>query len=112
MLLVQRPAGKSQAGLWEFPGGKIEPGKTSEEAPGPRMPGGARRLDRGAVRAHARRPPLSRTDPRLILMECRLTPGSALVPQEHQQVAWDLPDQMPAMVLCPADREILESLSV
>lgn len=27
VLLAQRPEGKSMAGLWEFPGGKVEPGK-------------------------------------------------------------------------------------
>jgi 8-oxo-dGTP diphosphatase len=32
VLLAQRPAGKSMAGLWEFPGGKIEPGETPERA--------------------------------------------------------------------------------
>src|SRR6056300_1847912 len=32
VLLAQRPAGKSMAGLWEFPGGKIEPGETPEAA--------------------------------------------------------------------------------
>lgn len=32
ILLAQRPEGKSMAGLWEFPGGKIEPGETAEEA--------------------------------------------------------------------------------
>lgn len=32
VLLAQRPAGKSMAGLWEFPGGKIEPGETPETA--------------------------------------------------------------------------------
>ena len=32
VLLAQRPAGKSMAGLWEFPGGKVEPGETPEEA--------------------------------------------------------------------------------
>lgn len=32
VLLAQRPPGKSMAGLWEFPGGKIESGETPERA--------------------------------------------------------------------------------
>ena len=32
VLLAQRPEGKSMAGLWEFPGGKIEAGERPEEA--------------------------------------------------------------------------------
>ncbi|MCE7999331.1 MAG: (deoxy)nucleoside triphosphate pyrophosphohydrolase [Rhodobiaceae bacterium] len=32
VLLAQRPEGKSMAGLWEFPGGKVEPGEAPEVA--------------------------------------------------------------------------------
>ncbi|NEK21591.1 NUDIX domain-containing protein [Sulfitobacter sp. JBTF-M27] len=32
VLLAQRPEGKSMAGLWEFPGGKVEKGETPEAA--------------------------------------------------------------------------------
>ena len=31
VLICQRPQGKQLAGLWEFPGGKVEPGETPEE---------------------------------------------------------------------------------
>ena len=32
VLVAQRPAGKAMAGLWEFPGGKLEPGELPETA--------------------------------------------------------------------------------
>jgi 8-oxo-dGTP diphosphatase len=32
ILLAQRPSGKTMAGLWEFPGGKVDPGETPEMA--------------------------------------------------------------------------------
>jgi 8-oxo-dGTP diphosphatase len=32
VLLAQRPAGKAMAGLWEFPGGKVDAGETPEAA--------------------------------------------------------------------------------
>ncbi|MGV6872913.1 8-oxo-dGTP diphosphatase MutT [Pseudochelatococcus sp. B33] len=32
VLIAQRPEGKALAGLWEFPGGKLEPGENPEES--------------------------------------------------------------------------------
>ena len=32
ILIAQRPKGKSMAGLWEFPGGKVEPGELPEQS--------------------------------------------------------------------------------
>ena len=110
VLLAQRPEGKAQAGLWEFPGGKIEPGETPEAA--------LARECREELAVSIENPRVltsvvhrypERTI-RLILMECRLAPGSVPVPQEHQRVAWVAPAQMPAMALCPADRELLPAL--
>ena len=36
VLIAQRPEGKALAGLWEFPGGKIEPGERPETDADPR----------------------------------------------------------------------------
>jgi len=32
ILIAERPAGKTMAGLWEFPGGKVDPGERPEDA--------------------------------------------------------------------------------
>ena len=32
VLVAQRPTGRSMAGMWEFPGGKVEAGETPEAA--------------------------------------------------------------------------------
>jgi 8-oxo-dGTP diphosphatase len=32
VLIAERPEGRAMAGLWEFPGGKVEPGETPEAA--------------------------------------------------------------------------------
>ncbi len=110
ILLAQRPEGKSQAGLWEFPGGKIEPGETPEEA---------------LIRECREELAILIEEPReltsvvhrypektvhLILMECRLACGEIPVPQEHQQVVWVPQDGLADMDLCPADRELLIEL--
>ena len=48
VLIAQRPAGKSMAGLWEFPGGKVEAGERPEETL-------IRELQRGTRHRRARR---------------------------------------------------------
>ena len=112
VLMAQRPEGKAQAGLWEFPGGKIEPGETPEEA--------LARECREELALEIESPSVLRSvihrypekTIRLLLVECSVRPGSVPVPQEGQSVAWVAPDQMRAMDLCPADRELLPALGV
>ena len=110
VLLAQRPEGKAQAGLWEFPGGKIEPGETPEET--------LARECREELALEIENPSVLHSvlhrypekTIRLILVACSVRPGSVPVPQEHQQVAWVALAQLPAMDLCPADRELLPAL--
>ena len=42
VLIAQRPEGKALAGLWEFPGGKVEPGERPEADADPRTARGDR----------------------------------------------------------------------
>ena len=64
VLLAQRPEGKSIAGLWEFPGGKVEAGETPEETMVRELARGDRRRDQGRLpRAADLRQPLLRDVP-------------------------------------------------
>ena len=48
VLLTERPAGKSMAGLWEFPGGKVEAGERPEETLIRETEGGTRHCRAGS----------------------------------------------------------------
>ena len=65
VLIAQRPEGKSMAGLWEFPGGKVEAGERPEAMSDPRAEGGTRHRYQGGVprAADLREPSLSRLPP-------------------------------------------------
>ncbi len=107
VLMAQRPEGKAQAGLWEFPGGKIEPGETPEEA--------LARECREELALEIENPTVLRSvvhrypekTVRLLLVECSVRPGSVPVPQEGQSVAWVRPPDLDRLPVCPADRELL-----
>lgn len=107
VLLARRPEGKDQAGLWEFPGGKIEPGETPEEA--------LARECREELALEIESPTILRSvlhrypekTIRLLLVECSVRPGSVPVPQEGQSVAWVRPSDLDRLPVCPADRELL-----
>lgn len=104
VLLQQRPEGKPMAGLWEFPGGKVEAGETPEEAL-------VRELDEElGIRTHQScltpvtfaSEPLGDRQLLLLLYVCRKWSG---VPQLNHASAlkWVRPAEMFALPMPPAD---------
>ena len=108
-LACQRPAHKARGLLWEFVGGKVEPGETLEDA---------------LVR-ECREELAVTVVPRDIFMEVthvypdltvHLTLFNADLPEgepqalEHNDVRWITVDEIDGLPFCPADEEILERL--
>jgi 8-oxo-dGTP diphosphatase len=111
VLLAQRPAGKHLAGLWEFPGGKLEPGEPAHRAL-------VRELheELGIHIDPADGTPLIRVPWRygergLLLDAWQFTHWQgAPVSLEGQALQWVLPAAVDPAILAPADRPILQAL--
>lgn len=111
VLLAQRPAGKHLAGMWEFPGGKLEPG----EAP---AAGLARELreELGVQIELAESAPLVQVPwcygERSLLLDAWRVRRWHGAPRsmEGQALRWSLPGQVAAQRLAPADQVILQAL--
>lgn len=108
ILLTQRPEGKAMAGLWEFPGGKLEEGETPEHAL-------IRELQEElgiSVNPSALHPLTfaSHTyDSFHLLMPvytCKKWSGT-LSPQENQAMAWVMPDQLANYPMPEADLPLI-----
>ena len=111
VLLAQRPPGKHLAGMWEFPGGKLEPG----ESP---VHGLARELreELGIRLDTASAAPLVQVPWRygecdLLLDAWRVNRWQGTPrPLEDQALQWLLPRAIEPRMLAPADRLILRAL--
>ncbi len=109
VLLAQRPAGKHLAGMWEFPGGKLEPGETP-------MAALARELREELGITLLRAEPLIRVPihypERELLLDTWQTNQWEGEPQslEGQALQWLPPELVDPSMLTPADRWILQAL--
>jgi 8-oxo-dGTP diphosphatase len=111
ILLQQRPPGAPMAGLWEFPGGKIEEGEAPEAAL-------ARELEEELgieVAAADLRPacfasaPLGERHLILLLYLCRSWAGAPR-PLHATALRWARPAEMRALPMPPADLPLIELL--
>ncbi|MGB3645817.1 MAG: 8-oxo-dGTP diphosphatase MutT [Mesorhizobium sp.] len=111
VLIAQRPQSKQLAGLWEFPGGKVEPGETPEECLIREL-----REEIGIETKVACLAPLtfashSYDDFHLLmpLYVCRRFEGIAM-PMEGQKLKWVRPRQMRDYPMPPADAPLIPAL--
>ena len=108
-MICQRPAHKARALLWEFVGGKVEPGESKEQA----LIRECREeiavtLSVGSIFMDVihEYPDIT---VHLTLYNATIAEGS---PQrlEHNDIKWITPQQIPHYNFCPADKEILERI--
>jgi 8-oxo-dGTP diphosphatase len=111
VLLAQRPEGKSMAGLWEFPGGKIEAGELPVVALAREM-----REELGIELCEPCSSPLTFVSHvyedfhlLMLLYVCRKWEGIP-TPLEGQKLAWKFPREMAAMPMPPADVPLVAAL--
>ena len=108
-LACQRPATKARALLWEFVGGKVEPGESREEALvrecREELGITVKPLDIFMEVTHEY-PDLT---VHLILYNAKIAEGTIQL-LEHNDARWITPDEIPEYAFCPADKEILERI--
>ncbi|WP_294287373.1 (deoxy)nucleoside triphosphate pyrophosphohydrolase [uncultured Sphingomonas sp.] len=108
VLVQQRPAGKPMAGLWEFPGGKIDPGETPEAALIRELHEelGIEVAQACLAPAAFASEPLGDRHLLLLLYACRKWDG---IPEARHATAlrWVYPAQLHALDMPPADRPLI-----
>ena len=111
VLIAQRPPGKSMAGLWEFPGGKVDPGETPETALVRELREELAIETRNSCLAPIAFASHGYDDFHLLmpLFACRIWNGRP-EPREGQQLAWVVPVRLADYPMPPADLPLIPLL--
>ena len=108
-MICQRPAHKARGLLWEFVGGKVEPGETKEQA---------------LIRECQKELAVTLSVGEIFMdvvheypdLTVHLTLFNATIAEgeqqklEHNDIQWITPNEIPNYEFCPADEEILQKI--
>ena len=109
-LVGQRPNDKAQGGLWEFIGGKIEPGETPEQALARECRAElSLEIENQTIISSVVHEYPEKTI-KLILIECNPRTGSRPLALEHQQIKWATLAEMRKLPFAGADAELIGKL--
>ena len=115
VLMQRRPQGRAHGGLWEFPGGKVEPGETLEGAM-------VREIEEElgialdvadlhplTFASDRKQPPAPRAPHVILLYTCRNWHGTAEC-RDGQEIGWFAPDALSALEMPPLDYPLAAAL--
>lgn len=111
ILLQKRPEGKQMAGLWEFPGGKVEPGESPEIALVRELKEelGLDVDSADLIPCAFASEPLQERHLLMLLYICRDWTGDPQ-PHESPELRWLKPADMSRLPMPPADRPLVQAL--
>ena len=106
-LVGRRPDDKRHGGLWEFPGGKVDPGESWLEAAHREL---GEELGMEALRVGEPLLTVADEGSPFVIVFFQVDAAGEPVPKEHPAIGWFTPQELAALPLAPADARFVATL--
>ena len=105
VLICKRPKNKRHGGLWEFPGGKVEPGEAHFDC----IVRECREELCITLRPIKTITAIENGGYEITFIECEIVSGT-LTLNEHEECRWISADDVAGLEFCPTDRQALKAI--